>query len=231
MADSFKIEYLFEFSPDLKKSFTLILDRSNLQIPPADVASPPEWTALDFNRCPICKLDSQSHPECPVALNLVALVETFKDFVSYDEVTVTVTTEERSFSKKCDLQTGLSPMLGIIMVASGCPTMDLLKPNVRFHLPFTSLEEMAYRSFTMYLLGQYYRQRQGKGVDWSFDGFRDIFDQVTTLNSAFSERLLAAAKKDASINALVSLCCMGQMTPGVIPDILNEMEQYFSAYK
>ena len=230
MSDSLQIQYHFEFSPELEKTFTLSLDRSTLQVPPAEIESPPEWTALEFNRCSICKLDAQVHSECPVALNLVGLVESFKDFVSYDEVTVTVTTEERSYSKKCDLQTGLSPMLGIIMVASGCPTMDLLKPNVRFHLPFTSLEEMAYRSFTMYLLGQFYRQRQGKDVDWSFEGFSHIFDQVTELNSAFSERLLAAAKKDASINALVNLCCMGQMTPTAIPSILDEMEQYFSAY-
>jgi len=231
MADSFQIDYHFEFTPALSRSFSISLDRSNLQVSPADVTTPPAWTALDFNCCPACRLDPQKYSECPVALNLVEVVETFKDFVSYDEVTVTVTTAERTYSKKCDLQTGLSPLLGIIMVASGCPTMDLLKPNVRFHLPFTSLEEMAYRSFTMYLLGQYYRQRQGKEVDWSFAGFSSIFDQVTELNSAFSERLLIAAKKDASINALVNLCCMGQMSPGVIPGILDEMEPYFSAYK
>ena len=230
MGNSFSIEYCFEFSANSKKTFKIILDRSNLLMPAAEIGSPPAWAALDFHRCSVCELDPKQHPTCPVALNLVPLVEEFQEYLSYEEVVVTVTTEERSYQKKADLQTGLSPLLGIVMVSSGCPTMELLKPNVRFHLPFASPEEMAYRSFTMYLLGQFYKQRKGKNVNWSFEAFKDIFSQITELNSAFSERLLAASKKDASINALVNLHCMGQMAPAIIPNILDEMEKYFSAY-
>jgi len=178
----------------------------------------------------VCKLDQEKHPACPIALNMVNLVEEFHDFLSYEEVVVTVTTEERSYRKETDLQTGLSPLLGIIMVSSGCPTMELLKPNVRFHLPFASLEEMAYRSVTMYLLGQFYRQRKGLKASWTFAEFEEIFNQVGEVNRAFSERLQSASKKDASINALVNLYCLGEMAPRAIPNILDEMEKYFTAY-
>ena len=230
MSDCLCIEYCFEFSPEVKKSFSLSLDRSNLLMPTSAIESPPSWAALDFHTCPVCKLDPKQHPVCPVALNMVNLVEEFQDFLSYAEVTVTVTTDERSYQKKTDLQQGLSPLLGIIMVSSGCPTMELLKPNVRFHLPFATLEEMAYRSVTMYLLGQFYKQRKGLTANWSFEEFEEIFSQVGEVNRAFSERLLAASKKDASINALVNLYCLGEMTPRIIPDMLDEMEKYFSAY-
>ena len=83
----------------------------------------------------------------------------------------------------------------------------------------------------MYLLGQFYRQRRGDEVDLSFEGFKAIFQQVGDLNRAFSERIHAASQKDASINALVNLYCMGEMTPAAIPGILDEMEKYFTAYE
>ncbi|PLX98811.1 MAG: hypothetical protein C0623_11195 [Desulfuromonas sp.] len=231
MSESLTIDYCYEFSADSKKKFRISLDRTNLLMPPAAVESPPAWTDLDFHKCPSCTLDQNQFPQCPVAINLVSLVEEFQECLSYDGVTVTVTTEERVYTKECDVQMGLSPLLGIIMVSSGCPTMELLKPNVRFHLPFATLEEMAYRSFTMYLLGQFYKQRNGGEVDWSFDGFKKIFKQVGDLNRAFSARLQAASQKDASLNALVNLYCMGEMTPGAIPGILDEMEKYFAAYE
>lgn len=230
MSDCFSIEYCFEFSPELKKSFKISLDRSNLLVPPAQIKSPPPWAAIDFHKCSLCQLDSKKHPHCPIALNMVNLVEEFQECLSYDEVIVTVTTEERTYRKETDLQMGLSPLLGIIMVSSGCPTMELLKPNVRFHLPFASLEEMAYRSITMYLLGQFYKQRKGLEANWTFEDFAGIFDQVGEVNRAFSARLLSASKKDASINALVNLHCLGEMTPRAIPDMLDEMEKYFTAY-
>ncbi|PLX77899.1 MAG: hypothetical protein C0615_04490 [Desulfuromonas sp.] len=230
MSDSFRIEYRFEFPDGEKKDFRIDLDRSNLLMPVAEIDPLPSWATIDFETCSVCKLDPEKHPACPIALNMVSLVDAFQDFFSYEEVSVTVTIEERSYHKETSLQFGLSSLVGIIMVSSGCPTMELLKPNVRFHLPFSSLEEMAYRSFTMYLLGQFYRQRKGLSTNWTFEDFEEIFNQVGEVNRAFSARLLAASKKDANINALVNLHCLGEMTPRVVPEILDEMEKYFTAY-
>lgn len=71
---------------------------------------------------------------CPIAARVVDLVESFRDSVSYEEVTVTVETAERSFRSRTSLQKGLSGILGIYMVSSGCPVVNKLRPMVATHL-------------------------------------------------------------------------------------------------
>jgi len=228
MSDGYQIDYRFDFPGGESKTMEFCLDRATLRIAPFALAEPPEWTRLDFHRCPVCRLSPEADGVCPVAANMAQAVEEFKEYLSFDEVTVTVTTEERSFVKQTPLQFGLSPMLGIIMVSSGCPTMEQLKPNVRFHLPFASLEETVYRSITMYLLGLFYRQQRGEQVDWSLAGLEQLYLEVGEVNSAFAERLRVAARTDANINALVNLHCLGEMVSPSIETILEQMEGYFA---
>jgi len=229
MDDGFRIDYRFDFPGGERKSMSFCLDRTTLLMKPAALDDPPAWTAMDFHRCPVCRSRTEGAGGCPVALNMAQTVEEFREYLSFDEVTVTVTTEERSYVKQTSLQFGLSPLLGIIMVSSGCPTMEKLKPNVRYHLPFASLDETVYRSITMFLLGQFYRQRRGESVDWSLAGLQQLYDEVGEVNNAFAERLRAAARKDANINALVNLHCLGEMVTPSVDSVLDEMEGYFSA--
>jgi hypothetical protein len=77
---------------------------------------------------------------CPVVLNLAGIVEVFRDYFSYESVKVTVTMRERVSWKTTSLQEGLTSLLGLIIVTSGCPVMEHLKPMARFHLPFSTLE-------------------------------------------------------------------------------------------
>lgn len=229
MADGYQIDYRFNFPGGESKTMSFCLDRDTLLMTPADSDDPPAWTAIDFHRCSVCGLKAESGQGCPVAVNMAQTVEEFKAFLSFDEVTVTVTTEERSFVKQTPLQFGLSPLLGIIMVSSGCPTMEKLKPNVRFHLPFASLEETVYRSITMYLLGLFYRQRRGEAVEWSLDGLEQLYGEVSEVNNAFAERLRVAARTDANLNALVNLHCLGEMVTPSLESVLDQMEGYFAA--
>ena len=229
MDAGFQIDYRFDFATGESRSFSFCLDRATLRMAPAELAAPPEWAVMSFHQCPVCRLDPVEHPYCPIALNMAQIVEEFKEYLSFDEVTVTVTTEERTYVKQTPVQFGLSPMLGIIMVSSGCPSMETLKPMVRFHLPFASLEETVYRGISTYLISQLYRQRRGETVDWSLDGLPRLYAEVGEVNSAFAERLRAAARKDANINALVNLHCMGEMAPPSAESVLNSMENYFSA--
>jgi len=46
------------------------------------------------------------------------------------------------------------------------PIFEKLKPMVRFHLPFASIEETKYRAISMYLLAQYFLYQQGSQPDW-----------------------------------------------------------------
>jgi hypothetical protein len=163
-------------------------------------------------------------------LNFVDIADRFKDIVSHENVAVTVTTEDRTYAKNTTIQQGLSPLIGIVMATSGCPVLDHLKPMVRFHLPFASLDETVFRMISMYLLVQYYRSRDGLPAEWRLDGLTRVYAEVSIVNRDFANRLRDAAKKDANINALVNLDCFASMVPLVAEDTLKELKPYFSAY-
>lgn len=230
MQNPLTISYQYEFKNRLPKSFTLRLDRDTLLLQVERNTNPPLWALLNHKRCTNCPLDVKAHPYCPVALNFVPIAEQFRDVVSHEAVTVTVTTEERKYVKEAAIQQGLSPLIGIIMTTSGCPIMDHLKPMVRFHLPFASLDETIFRMVSMYLLVQYYRNQEGQKAEWSLDGLTRVYGEVSIVNRDFADRLRDAAKKDANINALVNLDVFAAMIPLVAEDTLRALKPYFSAY-
>jgi hypothetical protein len=230
MANPITIEYAYKFKKGLVTKFQINLDRDTLELIVDRKPDPPLWALLNHKKCENCPLDVKSHIYCPVALNFVDIAEQFKDMVSHEDVVVTVTTEERTFAKETTIQQGLSPLIGIIMTTSGCPVMEHLKPMVRFHLPFASLDETVFRMVSMHLLVQYYRNQDGKKVDLRLDGLTKVYAQVGIVNRDFANRLRDAAKKDANINALVNLDCFASMVPLVAEDTLKAIKPYFSAY-
>jgi hypothetical protein len=230
MMDYLKIIYSFNFRDGLIKEFTISLDQETLDLITEDIPAPPVWAELNYNKCSICTLDDSLNRYCPIALNLVKMNEAFKDSYSYEDVSVHVITEERSYSKDTSLQEGLSALLGIIMVTSGCPVMEHLKPMVRFHLPFATLIETVFRMASMYFMAQFFLGLKGKAFDLSLDGLKEIYTEVSQVNRDFSQRLADAASKDAHINALVNLDCFATMIPIQAEETLKEIENYFAAY-
>ncbi len=230
MAKLLTFEYVYKFKNGLRKKFLVNLDRDSLSLQVARRPDPPLWTLLNHKKCENCPLDVRTHIYCPVALNFTDIAEQFRDMLSHDEVTVTVTTEERVYATETTVQQGLSPLIGIIMAASGCPVLDHLKPMVRFHLPFASLDETVFRMVAMYLLVQYYRNQDGKKGEWRLDGLTKVYAEVGIVNRDFANRLRDAAKKDANLNALVNLDCFASMVPLVAEDTLKAIKPFFSAY-
>ncbi|MEW6067918.1 MAG: hypothetical protein AB1610_06475 [Nitrospirota bacterium] len=230
MGNPIKIVYSFRFENGMIKAFALYLDRHTLNIISEKKSDLPTWTELNYNKCANCSLDEGVNKYCPVAGNLMQINEEFKNFYSYEKVSVTVTTEERIYSKDTSLQEGLSALIGIIMVTSGCPVMEYLKPMVRFHLPFATLEETIFRMTSMYLVSQYLLKQRGKPAEFKLEGLEKIYAEVGQVNRDFSQRLSDAANKDANINALVNLDCFAAMVPIQAEDMFKEIEQYFSAY-
>lgn len=230
MADPVVFSYIFRFPDGSGKSFTLSLDSATLRLLGGPAAAPPPWAALQCNRCENCTLDPADHDFCPVALNLSDVAAGFRDHFAYEKVTVTVSAPERTYLKDTILQEGLGGLLGIVMVSSGCPVMEYLKPMVRFHLPFATLPEIVFRMVSTYLLSRYLRNREGKTADWEIEGIERIYEEVGTVNRCFMERIAGAAEKDANANALVNLDCFASMMPLVIEDTLAEFKPYFEAY-
>lgn len=223
--------YKFTFADGTIKTFDVGLDARTLHLlRPKQEAGPP-WTELNFFRCPNCPLDERLHRHCPVAVNMAGLVNSFGGSISYEEADVSVGTYARTYEKHTSLQKGLSSLIGIIMVASGCPIMERLKPMVRFHLPLATEEETKYRAMSMYLLAQFFRQRHGKRPDWEMKGLLGIYEEVRTVNKGFFKRLANIKIQDASINALVILDCFAEsITFSLNRDVMEEIELLFDAY-
>ncbi len=229
--DIFKIDYKFNLSNGLQKQFSICLKTPSFQLVQKPIKTYPSWTKLGYYQCPNCPLDPQENPYCPIAVNLVEVINFFKDYVSSDEAEIVIATQVREFRKMTSLQEGLSSIIGIYMVSSGCPVVDKLRPMVFTHLPFATTEETMYRAASMYLLAQYFLLKKGKTPELELKGLVEIYDNVNKVNHVFHKRLLSINPKDASLNALFHLNCFAAITTmSIMDDCLEELEGLFDAY-
>ncbi len=225
-----RIAYRFEFRDGPSREFALTLDHESLRLLVEPRAHYPEWTALSYKQCPNCPLDEARHPRCPVAANLVDVVETFKDARSYDEVDVAVAVQERRYLKRASVQQALSALIGVLTVTSGCPVLDKLRPMVETHLPFMSPEESTYRMISMYLLAQYLRARTGRQPDWDLGRLVELLEECRRSNAALVGRLQTLGINDASLNALAMLNTMGEITTLSIEGDLARLQKIFGEH-
>ncbi|RMF94157.1 MAG: hypothetical protein D6734_08415 [Candidatus Schekmanbacteria bacterium] len=224
-------QYKFLLDKGLEKEFNLILDRDTLNLKESYKKDLPLWTVLTFRQCPICPLTTQTHQHCPIAVNLVDVVSFFSDSLSYEEVELYIKTDARNFVKKTSLQQGISSLIGIYMVTSGCPIMDKLKPMVRFHLPFSTIEETKYRAMSMYLMAQYFLYKEGEKPDWDMKYLSNIYDDIKVLNMSFAQRLAGIGIQDATANALVELDCFAEnIRVSISKDKMDEIKGLFKSY-
>jgi len=229
--DSFWIHYKFTLPENRIREFHIRLDRNTLRLLPEPRTAYPAWVSLTYHQCPNCPLDSATHPHCPVAANLVEVVEYFRQFWSCEAAEVEVTTEARTVSRKTAVQTGLSSLAGLYMATSGCPVLDKLRPLALTHLPFGGLEETLYRAVTMYALAQVFRRHRGKSPDWDLSGLGRIYEEIETVNRAFYQRIFDVTAKEAGQNALIQLNCYAQYTnTRSLQRRLGQIEQFFDAY-
>lgn len=227
------ITYCFNFDDGRDKTFSLQLDRETFELVDREVSDAPEWARLSYNKCKNCPLSEDDHEHCPVALNLNHLTGKFNTVLSHENVFVSVTTEDRTYKKKTTIEEALSSLMGVIMASSGCPVLDHLRPMARFHLPFASPLETSIRSLSLYILGQYIfnKDSESDSININLGDFEKIYSEINNVNNDFSIRLRAAGEKDANISALTNLDCNATLVSFTIEDTLNELKQYYSAYK
>lgn len=231
MNEVINFRYTFMFGSGLEKKIDVKLNKKTLNLIKTRKGSYPQWTELEFFKCPNCSLDEDEHLFCPIATNLIGLVNFFRDMVSYEEIDLLIESEERGYVKHTTLQQGVSSLIGIYMVTSGCPIMEKLKPMVRSHLPFATLRETQYRVMSMYLLAQYFLYRRGKRPDWELKKLVEIYDDIEIVNKSFFKRLAHTKIEDATLNALIKLDMFAKHIPVLISkNALDEMECLFNAY-
>jgi len=229
--DFLLISYRFQFPDGSRREFDLRLERPTLSLAVEARAELPKWAELENEQCPNCPLSSDSHRYCPVAANLVPVVEAFSEVTSYDESDVEVEVATRTYSARVKNTQAVGSLIGIYMATSGCPILDKLRPMVLTHTPFASNEETIYRSISMYLMAQYFLQQHGKEADWDLARLGNFFEELNVINQAFVRRLTTHVAHDASLNALVLLNCFASAAKRVLTkEGFGEVEDMFGAY-
>lgn len=226
---SFK--YIFTFNDRSVKEFTVNLDNETMCLIQAKELIKPDWARLKTFKCKNCTLDEIQHEFCPMVANLVDLIEHFKDRASIEEVDLLIEAPERKYLKHASLQEGLSSLIGIYMVTTGCPILEKLKPMVRYHLPFSTTEESIYRAASMYLLAQFFLNRKGKEPDWNLEKLVTIYSDIQVVNSNVCSKLRDVISNDAFLNALLKLDCSAfYVALRQNTKMLDEIETLFKAY-
>jgi len=223
----FRIEYEFRFTDGNVKKFDIELDPDTVTLSLTKTDVKPAWTKLDFHQCVCCPLDVESHPNCPIAVNIAELVEEFKEAISSDTCEVCCKTPERTYMKETSIQEGLFSIFGIIMATSDCPIMNFFKPMARFHLPFSTLDETIFRSTSIYLLRQYFEFKKGNPPDLELQKLDQHYERVQEVNQGIIKRTEDIANRDADKNAIIILNALAQMLSVEIEDGLNSLGYLF----
>lgn len=227
-----KLHFLYRLRfPDAKLiEFPIEIDAvSGCYISPTK-SMPQSWTELDYHKCSNCLLHKASSPFCPVAINLMPILNLCSAITSYQKVSLEVVAAERTISADTTMQRTLSSILGLIMATSPCPHTEYLKPMARFHLPLASEDETIYRTTSMYLLAQYFRRKNGLDFNLELDDLKTIYQNLQIVNKAMARRLKAAVAEDATINAVILLDLLSQAVTWSIDDGLEEIRYLFKSY-
>ncbi|MBU0558115.1 MAG: hypothetical protein KJ799_14295 [Bacteroidetes bacterium] len=196
--------YNFTFDDGTEKEFIITLD-DDLNLVENSMKNFPDWAKLINIKCPNCPLDFKTVEYCPLAVNLADVIDFFKDMPSFEKAKINCETNERWTSKHTTVQSGISSLMGIIMASGGCPIIGKLKPLVRFHLPFASIEETEYRVLSMYVLEEYFNYLEGKEPDWKLEKLKATYDQIQIVNRNIIDKIYDLEMHEACTNAVIAL--------------------------
>ncbi|CBL44864.1 Conserved hypothetical protein [gamma proteobacterium HdN1] len=194
-----KIEYTFElddqtlhYQVDLDRRYDFSEDRSAL----------PAWSKLEHCQCDNCPLNVKGSSHCPAAVDLVPVIHDFQRVGAARRARITVVTPERTYSKEAEVEEGLRALMGVVMASSACPILSRLKPNARYHLPFSSQQDYTMRSVSFYLLRQYFLYREGYRPDWDMLGLVTLNQDLKIVDEALGRRVQDAEGEGANIRVL-----------------------------
>ena len=207
-------EYIIYFPDESIRRYRVDIDKKRRRIINTNINAEDgiEWTDLENYQCENCPLNTKDFPKCPIAHNLHSLVEVFGDQISFEEVSVEIISDQRTYKKDTTLQIALQSLFGILMAASDCPNMNFLSSMVLFHLPFASFEETILRAASFYLLKQYFLKRDNQQYDYSMEGLKKQYEAVEKVNQGLLDRIQSIETEgDASLNAITTLNAFAQM--------------------
>src|SRR5690606_26624064 len=118
---AYELTYQLTYADGSKDRIPVRPDPADQRLHPAAGFAPPAWAALTHHQCSHCTLDPAEHPFCPVAVNIAHAFTGLRAGRSFEPVTLTVETPQRSYRADTTLQRALSSLLGLISALSDCP--------------------------------------------------------------------------------------------------------------
>lgn len=185
---------------------------------------PPQWTRLEHCKCSNCPLKTTQEIHCPAALEILPVVEAFQAEDAYQEVSVSVNDERRSYQKSTTLEEALRSLLGLKMAMSGCPLLAELRPMAVHHLPFATSDEFIMRSVSHYLLQQYFNKRSGGPSDWELKGLVERNQRLQLVNQALWQRIHSVCQGDSNLKALLNFFSMASSVSFSLESQLRKLE-------
>jgi len=72
--ESRRLTYSFRLPEGQLEEFVLEYDTTSLELLHRETENLPDWTGLNFHKCPHCTLDASDTPRCPLTVSIVAVV-------------------------------------------------------------------------------------------------------------------------------------------------------------
>lgn len=220
------VTYRFFASDNERLSVELEFDEKTYRLKLPESATRPDWTRLDFERCPNCNLPD-NQPYCPAALAMAQFLPQFESKVSYEKAVVEVDMPTRSVVSKTTFQHGMAALIGLVLASSGCPRTRFLRPMAKTHLPFATDQETVFRTLAVHLLRQCVAAGSGAPLTVTFDDLKQNYQQLSRVNSAMSERIRAAITRDAAVNAVIILESFTMIAPENIDYGFEDIQELF----
>jgi hypothetical protein len=221
------VTYRFFASRDERTSVEVRFDARTYRVEIPEEGPHPDWAQLAFQRCPNCTL-SDGEAYCPAALALAQFMPQFETRISYEKAVVEVEMPTRTVVSKTTFQHGMAALIGLVMAASGCPRTRFLRPMARTHLPFATDQETVFRALAVHLLGQYVSSgKSGAAVSLSLSELKENYRELSKVNAAMAERIRAAIKRDAAVNAVIILESFALIAPDNIDYGFEDIQELF----
>lgn len=219
------IEYTFTM--DDGKVLNYKIDFNRPRSKNADKTCYPYWTELEFQQCGNCPLSNAEYSHCPVAIDAQEIVLGFREILSCSVADVYVKAPERDYFKRCDAQTGLRGLIGLVMATSTCPILAKMRGLAYYHLPFASIDEIVFRSTSSYLLTQYFVYRAGGEPDLALSGLKKHYEAMQVLNYDFLQRIRAASEADSNLDVLATLFSISSLLADGLEQHLDKLKPLF----
>ena len=221
------INYQFSLMTGTKDTFSFNFDVVKKGLKKISKKRFPKWTSLGNEQCPNCPLTID---RCPLAVNLVDIIEKFDGLNSYEKVHLLISTKEREVSIKTTIQKGMSSLMGLAIATSNCPHTSFFTPMAYFHKPLASIHETVFRSVSSYLLSQYFLQEEGRDTLFKLDGLTEIYRNLKVVNQYIARRLRLVTESDSAVNAIIILDGYAQALPLMMDSALDEIKEMYSQY-